>query len=554
MKTISSVSIIAVAAMAALVLVFVTGSVSAQIEYGDRQPSKTKSKRLGTTASITSSSQNSMNHVGDSPFPVPTPTDTNFVVDTGFPTGLDTACKFRDEGSLKFQIEITRYVGAVNGQGKLLNPTSLINNKIISPTATLTLPAFDVDYSTTTQPPHQPERDRVFLNGEPIGDLGAEGFLDGENERWRMNTLRFKIDKLKFAQKNGSGPPTPGINEIEVLIDQGNISNGLTLWCTSIDWAALTFKALDPIIMIHGNGSSKNFWTDEDFVVPFNQTGTPYDNSITMPTTAVANNAATLKTEIKRIADEFGVRHVHLVCHSKGGLDTRAFLKLIPVVDPDVAIMSVTTLSTPHHGSALADYIRDVQTANADVSDNPKRAKLFQRWGGTFDEGRRNLTTEWVAGFNKENLPLPQMFSVSGEENGVNYFAFSADANANDSFEDNDINKPTIQFHELIGTGFGAVAGHIFTGGGTVVYQTLYHVASTHLGVDSQGRTIVVEVENKAVHIPLQRNDMLVTERSATPSWFLALPQVKKNHATVGDEEMGQAVLLLIRSIRPLDE
>jgi hypothetical protein len=42
-----------------------------------------------------------------------------------------------------------------------------------------------------------------------------------------------------------------------------------------------------------------------------------------------------------------------------------------------------------------------------------------------------------------------------GEDNSVNYFAFYADGNANNSF-DSDA-EPTIQFHELIGTGIGAI-------------------------------------------------------------------------------------------------
>jgi hypothetical protein len=215
--------------------------------------------------------------------------------------------------------------------------------------------------------------------------------------------------------------------------------------------------------------------------------------------------------------------------------------------------MSLTTLSTPHHGSVLADYIRDVQSANVNVSQNPERAKLIARWAGDYDRGRQNLTTSWVNDtFNKDNLPVPQLFTVDGEDTGVNYFSFSADANADNSVDEH--REPTISWDELKGTGFLAVVGHLFTGGGNVVYRTLYHVASTHLGTDAQGRVIVLEVQNSEANMPLQRNDMLVTETSAgLPGWFLALPQQKKNHATIADDEMGSFVLELLRSIRPLE-
>jgi len=101
-------------------------------------------------------------------FPTPTPTDSQFIVDTPYPPGH---CQFRNDGSLKFTVAITRYVGPVNGGGKLSNPQALVNSGVIAPTVTLTMPAFDVDYSTVTFPPDQPERDRVLLNGEFIGDL-----------------------------------------------------------------------------------------------------------------------------------------------------------------------------------------------------------------------------------------------------------------------------------------------------------------------------------------------------------------------------------------------
>src|SRR5262249_44811776 len=153
---------------------------------------------LGVAASLsTSGPYAASSHTGDSPWPTPTPTDTTFVVDTG-ESGLDTPCQFRGSGSLKFKIKVTRYVGVVDGQGKLNNPQQLIDNHVISKTATLMMPAFDVDFNAATAAPDQPERDRILFNGEPIGDIGAEAFLDGENQKWRINSFKIPIDKVKF--------------------------------------------------------------------------------------------------------------------------------------------------------------------------------------------------------------------------------------------------------------------------------------------------------------------------------------------------------------------
>ncbi len=156
--------------------------------------------------------------------------------------------------------------------------------------------------------------------------------------------------------------------------------------------------------MLHGNGESGPFWDRFNFTTPFQQAGIPYDNSISNPTQWIAKNAGLLVEKIPPIATRFGVKHLHLVAHSKGGLDSRAALKPLKA-QGGLAILSVTTLSTPHHGSVLADYIRDARGASVWSSDDSVRTLAIQQLGGDFDEGRQNLTTSFVREFNRENLP-----------------------------------------------------------------------------------------------------------------------------------------------------
>ena len=122
-------------------------------------------------------------HFGSSPFAPPDPTDTTFVVDQG--RGLDTGCTFRSRGPLVFEIKVTRFVGEVNADGTLKDPATLIANGIVSDTATLNMPAFDVDFTTSIPPPFQPERDKILFNGQDIG------FLNGLNNTWIQNSLIF---------------------------------------------------------------------------------------------------------------------------------------------------------------------------------------------------------------------------------------------------------------------------------------------------------------------------------------------------------------------------
>ena len=73
-------------------------------------------------------------HNGDSPFEPPKTNDTTFLVDTG--SGLDTGCTYRGDGPLEFTIKITRVIG---------DKDKLKQNGLISATALLQMPAYDVD-------------------------------------------------------------------------------------------------------------------------------------------------------------------------------------------------------------------------------------------------------------------------------------------------------------------------------------------------------------------------------------------------------------------------
>src|SRR5262249_58080376 len=107
--------------------------------------------------------------------------------------------------------------------------------------------------------------------------------------------------------------------------------------------------ALAPVIMVHGNGQGDDgnggrFWDgsvldsqDANGVwsrlqMPQNVTDSfkaayiPYDNSISMPSNPIATHGRLLAQLVPAKAAEFGAKHVHLICHSKGGLDLRDFL------------------------------------------------------------------------------------------------------------------------------------------------------------------------------------------------------------------------------------
>ncbi|MBO5891665.1 MAG: alpha/beta fold hydrolase, partial [Oscillospiraceae bacterium] len=66
---------------------------------------------------------------------------------------------------------------------------------------------------------------------------------------------------------------------------------------------------------------------------------------------AVSTNAAQLKEEILNILKKENCEKVNLIAHSKGGVDSRYMISRLNMAEH---VASLTTLSTPHHGSGLS--------------------------------------------------------------------------------------------------------------------------------------------------------------------------------------------------------
>jgi pimeloyl-ACP methyl ester carboxylesterase len=376
-------------------------------------------------------------HFGASPFTPHDETDTTFVVDKG--TGLDTGCTYRSRGPLVFQIKITRFVGDINADGTLKDTESLIANGVVSKSATLYMPVFDIDSSASPPPPFQPERDKVLVNGKEIG------FLEGNDNAWTPSTFDIPISTLKFPARAPSGStPTPAVNTITINIDAANT---VDVWCMSVDFAELSFKAISPTIMIHGNSQTGAFWDRFHFTDAFKKRFFPYDNSINLQTTSIAINGADINAKLPALVKSFGVDSVNLVVHSKGGLDVREYLATYQTARKDFSVVSFTSLSTPHNGSVAADALikyKSAMEAKADEiklsgfpADADKVLSLLP-----INAGYPNLTTEFVASFNTTNIPR-----LGALGNTIfNLIAGDIDKNSNGSID----NAPVHEYIELL--------------------------------------------------------------------------------------------------------
>lgn len=275
-------------------------------------------------------------HVGTSPFAPPEGTDTTFVVDDA--PGLDTGCTFRNGGPLVFNIQVTRNFGDKDK----LQAANLIK-------ATLRMPAYDVDFNGGGAT-YNPERDRILFNGHVV----PSEFLSGDNNIWILNSFTIEADWINFADDNGN----PGINTIEIQIDTANPN--YQVWCTAIDWAALTIEAPRPVLLIHGispfpgsdpTAAWANVWKPE-----LQNLGIPVDD-INLSTglfalDSIQNNSAKISTKIETLLDKWGVDKVNIVAHSKGGLDSRDYIENHNTVEV------LAQMGTPNAGSPLADAIQ----------------------------------------------------------------------------------------------------------------------------------------------------------------------------------------------------
>lgn len=126
------------------------------------------------------------------------------------------------------------------------------------------------------------------------------------------------------------------------------------------------------------------------------------------PYGSISQRAKVLNVYINEICKENDFKEVNLVAHSMGGLDCRYLISAIPDEAKQYKVCSLTTLSTPHHGSVVADYLLHNLKLDKFVSNDGVVRIIPPAFG--------QLTTDYLKGFNERHPP---------DEN-VAYFSFGA--------------------------------------------------------------------------------------------------------------------------------
>ncbi|MBE5921410.1 MAG: hypothetical protein E7269_01450 [Lachnospiraceae bacterium] len=111
-----------------------------------------------------------------------------------------------------------------------------------------------------------------------------------------------------------------------------------------------------PVLMVHGMGFRDNKYINYWGRIPaeLEKMGCTifYGNQDSNAT--VETNGEHIKKRIEEILQETGADKVNIIAHSKGGLDSRYAISTLGMGD---MVASLTTMSTPHHGSKTVDLL-----------------------------------------------------------------------------------------------------------------------------------------------------------------------------------------------------
>jgi len=115
-------------------------------------------------------------------------------------------------------------------------------------------------------------------------------------------------------------------------------------------------KTKYPIVLIHGCGfrdyKKINYWGRIPKVLSDNGAEVYYGHQDSWAT--IEDNAQRIKQSVLEILKKTGAEKVNLIAHSKGGLDCRYMISKLGMAD---MIASLTTISTPHHGSKTVEIL-----------------------------------------------------------------------------------------------------------------------------------------------------------------------------------------------------
>ncbi|NVD97576.1 triacylglycerol lipase [Massilia sp. BJB1822] len=439
-----------------------------------------------------------------SPFPPPEEKLGIYVANSG--TGLDTGCTYRGGGPLLIKIPLPKVVNdkQLKSDGTLVDAAKLVSNGVLSAQATIRFPVFDIDDKAQVSG-IAPEVDRVTFNGK------FKKTLEGFNNTWTDDSIIVPIEELKFGQDN----------ELRIDIDTANSGEQ---WCMAVDWVSIEFEATPPYVLAHGITANRDDWDEGEapgVLAALEDRGVLIERwSLGVERKGngrVADNAIELDAHIVDYLKPLKANKVHVIAHSKGGLDTQG----LQALGPEYEIVSLSTLSTPHRGSVAAD-LSIIQKAKANDlvarGDDPDGLAAAYIDGWTFGKGPQlpglcDLTTyaakAAISTGQRGNIPATYTFGAN------------ADLNHDDQLTANETAPYNSLAHDALERAWRVLR----------TFQEAPMTLTTVPGHIWGTRTVLTYTT--ALNPEPQANDIVVAESSANPGYGTPLGNSAANHRTV---------------------
>jgi triacylglycerol lipase len=164
-----------------------------------------------------------------------------------------------------------------------------------------------------------------------------------------------------------------------------------------------------PILLVHGTGFRDgnpvyNYWGRIPAALAARGARIYYGKQDAWG--SVDGNAATVKRSIEEIRERDRVEKVNVIAHSKGGLEVRYMISRLGMAD---RVASLTTISTPHHGTKSIDIFYDapVFLYKAVAFFVNFASRLQGDSSPDFYKASRQMSSRECAVFNADNRDAP---------------------------------------------------------------------------------------------------------------------------------------------------
>ncbi len=125
----------------------------------------------------------------------------------------------------------------------------------------------------------------------------------------------------------------------------------------------------------------------------------------------IADNSETLKKRILTVLETTKSRKVNIIAHSRGGIESRYMIHMLGMKDK---VASLTTIATPHRGSAMADLIMEKVHEGSPIADIIDFfAKAFGDKNPSSYNAGLELTRNSMRLFNEKVADAPEVYYQS---------------------------------------------------------------------------------------------------------------------------------------------